>query len=331
MKKLMNDPKNLCDELIDGYVRAFPDYVRRLAGTRIVLRARPKSPDQVAMLIGNGAGHEPIAMGWVGQGMLDGNVLGDIFAAPGPEAILEGIKAVCGDAGVLLLVSHHAGDLMNATLALDLAQEAGLKVEPLLMYDDISSAPKGQESQRRGTAGTTFIYKIVGARAEEGASLQELKALGERVRDNTRTLSVALAPGTSPFTGQPMFQLGADQMAIGMGVHGEAGKEILKFPGADQTVRLMAEAILTDLPFKPGDQVLALVNGAGSTTLMELLIAYRALDRLLEQRGISVYRPLVGSYVTTQEMAGMAIALCRSDAEMRRLWDAPGQVPYFHR
>jgi phosphoenolpyruvate---glycerone phosphotransferase subunit DhaK len=332
MKKLINSPERIVDDMIDGYLAAYGDYVKRYEHhPRVVVRANPKAKGKVGLVIGNGSGHEPIAMGWVGQGMLDANAVGDVFAAPPPDLILEGIRAASHDAGVLLLISRHSGDVINGEMALELARMEGLDVEPLLMYDDISSAPKGREDERRGAPGTTFIYKIVGARAEESASLVELKALGENVRDKTRTLAAAVAPGISPLTGKPMFALPEDEIFLGMGVHGEPGLKSVKVKPADAIVTEMIDTILQDLPFKRGDEVLVFVNGMGATTLMELLIVHRSVDRVLREHGITPYKPLVGEYITTQEMAGFSISLCRCDAEMKRLWNAPVTAPFYHR
>lgn len=330
MKKLINAPETLVDDMLEGYAAAYGDLVRCQPGSRIVLRAQPKSRG-VGLVIGNGSGHEPIAMGWVGHGMLDANAVGDVFTAPGPDLIVEALRRANPGEGCLLLISNHAGDVMNGELAVEMAREEGIQIEPLIMYDDISSAPKGRESERRGAPGTMFIYKIVGARAEEGANLEELRSLGEAVRDATRTLSVAVSPGTSPLTGDAMFYLESDEIFIGMGVHGEAGFKKQKIAPAHEVVRTMAEAILEDLPFQSGDEVLAFVNGAGGTTLGELLIVYRELEGVLSERNIRPYRPLVGTFITTQEMGGMSISLCRVSDEFKRLWDASVRVPFFHR
>jgi phosphoenolpyruvate---glycerone phosphotransferase subunit DhaK len=332
MKKLINRPERIVDDMIDGYITAYSDYVRRYEHhPRVIIRAKPKEHGKVGLVIGNGSGHEPIAMGWVGQGMLDANALGDVFAAPPPDLILEGIRAASHGAGVLLLISRHSGDVINGEMALELARMEGLEVEALLMYDDISSAPKGREDERRGAPGTTFIYKIVGAKAEEGASLTKLKMLGETVRDNTRTLAAAVAPGISPLTGKAMFTLPDDEIYLGMGVHGEPGLKSIKVKAAHEIVAEMMEAILQDFPFKQNDEVLVFINGMGSTTLMELLIIHRAVNTILGEHGIKAYKPLVGEYVTTQEMAGFSVSLCRCDDEMKRLWDAPVSAPFYHR
>ena len=329
MKKLINTVDGIVEDMIGGYVAAYGDIVDRLPGKTVVVRRQRKASGKVGLVIGNGSGHEPIAMGWVGRGMLDANALGPVFTAPPPALILQALRAADNGAGVILLISHHAGDLMNGEMAVELARAEGLRVEALVMYDDIASAPRGREADRRGAPGTMFIYKLLGARAEEGAPLAELTELGQRVRDATRTLAVALSPGVSPISGARIFELPEDEIFIGMGVHGEAGMGRGKMGSASGIVAVMAEALLADLPFCPGDEVLAFVNGSGATTLMELLIVYGALARLLEQRGIHTFHPLVGEYVTTQESQGMSISLCRSDAEMRRLWLAPAVVPFF--
>ncbi len=330
MKKLINDRNRIVDDMIDGYVVGHADRVRRAANPRIVTRSEPKSTGKVGLVIGNGSGHEPIAMGWVGHGLLDANAVGDIFAAPPPELILDGIKAADVGAGVILLISQHAGDVMNGEAAIELAQGEGITTEALLMYDDISSAPKGQESERRGAPGTTFIYKIVGAAAEEGRNLKALMQLGARVRDNTRTLAAAVAPGISPLTGEPMFELPADEIYVGMGVHGEPGMGRRQVEPASDLVDAMMTPIIEDLPFREDDEVIPLVNGSGGTTLMELLIVYREVAARLADHGIRTFKPLIGELVTTQEMAGFSISLLRADEEMKRLWLAPCSAPYFH-
>jgi dihydroxyacetone kinase-like protein len=262
--------------------------------------------------------------------LFDVNVPGEIFAAPGPAKIVRGIRAVDQSAGVLLCVSHHAGDLMNAELALEQAQAEGIQnVDMVVLYDDISSAPKGHEPERRGTAGLFFVWKMLGAFAETSGDLAACKALAERVRDNTRSLSMALTSCAHPITGEVMFELGADEMEIGMGVHGEAGAERIQVLTADATIERMLPQILDDLPFRAGDEVLVLLNNSGSLTLMELFILYRRVAQLLEQAQIAVHRSWLGAYATTQEMAGFGLSLCRVDDQMKALYDAPANGAYF--
>ena len=330
MKKLLNAPDRIVDDMIDGFVGAYPGMVARGAHPRVVRRAVPAPSDRkTALLIGNGSGHEPIAMGFVGKGLLDANVVGDIFAAPPPEMILEGIREVTGEAGAVLLISRHEGDVINGNAAVMLAEEAGLEVRPLLMYDDVSSAPRGREDERRGAPGTIFIYKVLGAAAEAGMPLDRLAALGEDVRDRTRTLAAAVTPGISPLTGKPMFSLPDDEIFIGMGVHGEPGMGRRKTGPACDLAAHMVEVILADRPISAGTPTVILVNGAGGTTLMELLIVYREVATVLEARGVPAVSPIVGSFVTTQEMGGVSISLFTPTSEMLEYWRAPSASPFF--
>lgn len=330
MKKLLNSPESMVDDMIDGFVAAFPQVARGHTDPRVVVRGNPKNADQkVTLLIGNGSGHEPIAMGFVGQGVLDANVVGDVFAAPSADLILDGIAEVHGEAGTILLISRHEGDVINGRAATMLAEDQGLTVRPLLMYDDISSAPRGQESERRGAPGTMFIYKILGAAAEEGMALGPLYELGCAVRDSTRTLAAAVSPGISPLSGEPMFSLPDDEIYLGMGVHGEPGIGRAKYGPVDGLVEQMIEALLEDRSIPAGERACVIVNGMGGTTQMELLTVYGAIVKQLEARHITPVAPMVGEYVTTQEMGGFSISLLVPTDEMLRLWCAPSDTPHF--
>jgi len=327
-QKLINQPENILSEMLQGFAAAYADIVR-LTDSGLIVRRTPKAAGKVGLVIGNGSGHEPAMIGLVGEGLFDVNVPGEIFTAPGPERIVEGIKAADRGAGVLVCVSHHAGDLMNAEMALELCQMEGIaNVEMVVLYDDISSAPKGHEPERRGTAGLFFVWKMLGAYAETGASLAECKALAEKVRDNTRSLAMALTAGANPITGETMFQLPDDEIEIGMGVHGEVGAGRHKLSMADATVDLMLPSIIADLPFAAGDDVLVLLNNSGSLTLMELFILYRRVAERLKEADIRVYKSWIGQYATTQEMSGFAISLCRADDQLKQLWDAPANGAY---
>lgn len=325
--RLINDPNDIVREMLEGYANAYPEFVT-LTNDLILTRRRLKPRGRVGLVIGNGSGHEPAMIGWIGKGLFDVNVPGELFTAPDSHRLLEGIRLADRGAGVLLCVSSHAGDILNANLALKMAHAEGLAVEMVRLYDDVASAPKGQEEMRRGTAGLFFVWKILGALAEESDSLRTCREMAERVRDNTRTLTMALKPGTNPVTGEPMFELPPGEVEIGLGVHGEPGKGRMQRLPADAAIDLMAEWILDDKPFVKGDDVLALLNNAGGMTLMELFIAYRRLHRILTDRDIRVYRAWIGSYATTQDMAAFAVSLCRVDDEMKRLYDAPADAPY---
>lgn len=329
MKKLLNSRATMVGDMIAGFVAAYPGVVGRGAHPRLVRRAVPKHPGRVRLMIGNGSGHEPIAMGFVGPGMLDGNVVGDVFAAPSSDLILAGLRELAAPAGTILLISRHEGDVINGMEAAMLAAEEGLIVRPLWMYDDISSAPKGEEEDRRGAAGTLFIYKILGAAAEEGMGLDALLALGERVRDGTRTLGAALSPGISPLTGRPMFALPEDEVFIGMGVHGEPGVARRKIGPLRDLVAVMMAALEADRPLAAGAQAAVIVNGMGGTTMMELLSVWGEVAAWLSARGVTALSPAIGSLSTTQETAGFSISLLETDAEMLRLWRAPQATPHF--
>ncbi|WP_299737707.1 dihydroxyacetone kinase subunit DhaK [uncultured Roseobacter sp.] len=330
MKKLFNTKERMPDDMIDGFVAAYPDIVCRGADPRVVRRKTLRTKEgKVALLIGNGSGHEPIAMGFVGEGVLDANIVGDVFAAPSPDAILEGIEEVCGDAGAVLLISRHEGDVINGNAAALMAQDDGLNVQPLLMYDDISSAPKGQEEERRGAAGTIFIYKILGAAAEEGMQIEDLMALGAEVRAATRTLGAAVSPGVSPLTGELMFTLPEDEVFIGMGVHGEPGVGRRKVGPVKDLVAYMLGELLQDRAIEAGTPTVVLVNGAGGTTMMELLTIYGEVQRQLGEKGIEPVSPMIGSYSTTQEMGGFSISLFTPTPQMLGLWRAPHKAPHF--
>ncbi len=330
MKKLFNSQETMADDMIDGFVAAFPDIVMRGKHPRVVRRRTLRTKGgKVALLIGNGCGHEPIAMGFVGEGLLDANVVGDVFAAPSQDLILEGIEEVTGDAGAVLLISRHEGDVINGNAAALMAQDEGLNVRPLLMYDDISSAPKGQEDERRGAAGTMFIYKILGAAAEAGMGLDALYALGEDVRARTRTLGAAVLPGISPLTGEPMFKLPDDEVFIGMGVHGEPGVGRRKLGPVHELVSFMMDELLGDRHIPSGTTTLVLINGAGGTTHMELLTIYREVVQILEARDIPHVSPMIGSFSTTQETGAFSISLFTPNEEMLTFWRADQTTPNF--
>jgi dihydroxyacetone kinase-like protein len=329
MKKLLNSRDSMVEDMIAGFVAAYPGQVARGNHPRLVRRAVPKAAGKARLMIGNGCGHEPIAMGFVGAGMLDGNVVGDVFAAPSPDLILAGLREMSTPAGTVLLISRHEGDVINGMEAAMLATDEGLTVRPLWMYDDISSAPRGDEPDRRGAAGTLFVYKILGAAAETGMDLEALVSLGEAVRDATRTLGAALSPGISPLTGRAMFSLPEDEVFIGMGVHGEPGVARRKTGPLRDLVTFMMDALDRDRPLIPGAPVVPLVNGAGGTTMMELLSVYGEVAAWLAARGIPPVSPVIGSLSTTQEMGGFSISLLAADDAMLRFWRAPQETPQF--
>lgn len=327
MKKFINDPNDLVAELLEGYAAAFPHKVR-LTGDRLVARAIPKDAGKVGVITLGGSGHEPGLSGFVGEGLLDVSVPGEIFAAPGPNRCVEAMKLADRGAGVLFVVLNHEGDVMSARLAGQTAEQEGLTVKTLITAEDISSAPRSEPDDRRGLVGFLPVYKVAGAAAEEGMSLDAVYEIGHRMERNMATLSVAVTPATHPSTGTPFFDLGDDEMEIGMGQHGEAGTGRMKLQSADETAALMADRLLADIDAKSGDRLLTIINGTGATTLMELFIVYRRVDGILRDRGIEPARVLIGEFLTVQEQGGFQMLLARMDDELLRLWDAPCDAPY---
>ena len=331
MKKLFNSAETMVEDMLDGFVSAFPQVMRGTSDPRVIKRAtQAKNPDEkVTLLIGNGSGHEPIAMGFVGQGVLDANIVGDVFAAPSADLILDGLNEMTGKAGSILLISQHSGDMINGRAATMMAADLGLKTVPLPMYDDISAAPPERKQDRRGAPGTMFIYKILGAAAEQGRSLEDLVALGEAVRDRLVTLAAAVSPPVSPLTGQKMFTLPEDEIFLGMGVHGEPGVGRAKVGPVHILVEQMVEKLLADRPMVKGTRVCVIINGMGGTTLMELLTIWEEARKALAAQGVTAIAPMIGSYVTTQEMGGFSISFLEPTDDMLSLWCAPSDTPYF--
>jgi dihydroxyacetone kinase-like protein len=329
MKKFINDPKNLVGELLEGMVAAFPDKVQ-LSSRNIVVRAVPKQPGKVRLLTLGGSGHEPGLSGFVGEGMLDYSVAGDIFAAPGAPRCLEAIRNACaGGESVLMIVLNHAGDVLSGNMALEMAQREGCKVKMVLTHEDIAGGPDPEN--RRGLVGFFPVYKVAGAAAEQGAPLDACLEIAVRMERNLRSLAVAVNTATHPATGQPIFELGDDEMEIGMGQHGEAGTGRMQLKSADETAEIMLNMLLEDLGVKSGEEILVLINGAGATTLMELLIVFRRVAQLLTTKKIKLVRSAVGEFITTQEQAGFQMLIARMDPELIKLWDAPADAPFFVR
>lgn len=327
MKKFINDPQNLVPELLEGMVLAFPDRVR-LSGRNIVARAAPKESGKVRLVTLGGSGHEPGLSGFVGKGMLDFSVAGDIFAAPGAPRCMEAIRSACAqDNSALLIVLNHAGDLLSGNLAMEMALREGLKVKMVLTHEDIAGGPNPDD--RRGLVGFFPVYKVTGAAAERGAGLDACLEIATRMERNMRTLAVAVNTATHPSTGQPIFELGDDEMEIGMGQHGEAGTGRMPLKSADETAAIMLDMLLQDLAVKSGEELLVLVNGAGATTLMELLIVFRRVAHILSEKKIKLVRSAVGEFITTQEQAGFQMLIARMDPELIELWDEPADAPFF--
>jgi dihydroxyacetone kinase-like protein len=328
MQKILNDPEPFVDEMLDGILAAHPAQLRR-PSRRAIVRADAPVAGKVAIATGGGSGHLPVFMGYVGRGLIDGAAIGNVFASPSSDDMLEVTRAISGGAGVLYLYGNYGGDRLNFDLAAELAADEGIEVRTILGADDVASAPPERAATRRGIAGIFFLYKVAGAAAAAGMSLDQVVAVTERAAAGTRTMGVALWPCTIPAAGVPTFELPVGQMEIGMGIHGEPGVRRGPLATADEIADELTRAILADLPYVRGDDVGVLVNGLGATPKEELYILYRAVARILDAEGIRVHRVWVGEYATSLEMAGASLTLLRLDDELRRLVDAPAETPFF--
>jgi len=326
MKKLINSPDHVVDEALAGMAAAHADLIRVIEPNVIVRKDAPKR-GKVGIISGGGSGHEPMHGGFVGMGMLDAACAGAVFTSPVPDQMQVATKAVDGGAGVLHIVKNYTGDVMNFDMAAQLAESEGITVKAVVMADDVAVKDSLYTAGRRGVGGTVLAEKIVGACAEAGADLDKVTAMCQKVQDNVRSMGMALTSCTVPAAGKPTFDIGEDEMEIGVGIHGEPGRTRTKLASADDIAEMLMIPILEDLPFRSGDRVLAFVNGMGGTPLIELYIVYNAVNRILKGRGITIARNLVGSYITSLEMAGCSISLLRLDDEMVRFWDAPVHTP----
>ena len=327
MKKLINRPEDVVREELEGIAAAHADRLRVYTGPNFIVRADAPIQGKVAIVSGGGSGHEPMHGGFVGLGMLDAACPGEVFTCPTPDQMLAATKAVDGGAGVLHSVKNYTGDVMNFEMAAELAQDEGIEVEQVVIDDDVAVKDSLYTAGRRGVGATVLAEKICGAAAEQRRPLPDLAELCRKVNANARSMGVALTSCTVPMAGRPTFALGDDEMEVGVGIHGEPGRERRTVASAHEIVDTLATAIVDDLPFSRGDEVLAFVNGMGGTPLMELYLVYGELHSLLKARGIAITRNLVGSYITALDMAGCSITLLRLDDELTALWDAPVNTP----
>ncbi|MBR1807316.1 MAG: dihydroxyacetone kinase subunit DhaK [Selenomonadaceae bacterium] len=330
MKKLINAVDAVEEQMILGLVKSAPKKLAKLDCGNVVVRAQKKSADKVALVSGGGSGHEPAHGGFVGTGMLDCAVAGAVFTSPTPDKIFEGIKAVATDQGVLCIVKNYTGDVLNFEMAMDMASDEDIKVAHVVVNDDVAVQDSLYTTGRRGVAGTILVHKIAGAKAETGASLDEVKAVAEKVIANVRTMGMAISPCTVPAAGKPGFELSDDEMEIGIGIHGEPGTHRDKLQSADEIAKSLLDKILADIDFK-GSEVVVMVNGMGATPLMELYIINNFVQDYLAQAGIKVYDTMVGNFMTSIEMAGFSLTLLKLDDELKQLYDAPADTPALKR
>jgi dihydroxyacetone kinase-like protein len=327
VKKLINQVDDVVGEALQGMLVAHPDLIEVNLEPKYVVRKGSPVQGKVALVSGGGSGHEPMHGGFVGMGMLDGACPGEVFTSPTPDQIYECTKRVGGERGVVHIVKNYTGDVLNFEMAAELAQGEGVEVQSVVIDDDVAVQDSLYTAGRRGVGATVLAEKIAGARAEEGGSLSEVADLVKKVNESARSMGMALTSCTVPAKGSPTFDLADDEMEIGIGIHGEPGRERMKLEPADRIVDRLLEPVLSDLPFKGGDRVLAFVNGMGGTPQIELYIAMRRVGEALSQGGFELTRTLIGSYITSLEMAGLSITLLRLDDDMLRLWDAPVLTP----
>jgi dihydroxyacetone kinase-like protein len=325
MKKLINSVETVEDEMIQGLVKAYPQYLKKLDGYNVVVRANKKE-GKVALISGGGSGHEPAHAGYVGEGMLDAAVAGPVYTSPASDAILEGIKAIATDKGVLMVIKNYTGDVMNFEMAADMARDEGIDVKQVVVNDDVAVDGSLYTVGRRGVAGTVFVHKIAGAMAETGASLDEVQAVAQKVIDNVRTMGAATLPSTIPASGKPGFELADDEMEVGIGIHGEPGTHREKLMSANDITDHLLGKILADIDYS-GSEVAVMVNGSGSTPLMELYIINNRVADVLAEKGIKVVQTFVGEYMTSIDMAGFSISVLKLDDQLKELLAAKADTP----
>lgn len=331
MKKLINNPDVVVEEMLNGYLKAHSHIVRGVeAHSRTIVRTDAGLKQKVSLIIGGGSGHEPAFMGYVGKGMADGVAVGNIFSSPPPDPIVEAIKATHTDQGALLLYGNYQGDIMNFGMAADIADmEENIEVKQVIVKDDIASAPREEAEKRRGIAGEFFVTKVAGAAAEEGLSLDEVYRITEKANQNVGSMGVGLSPCSLPQTGQPSFNLEEDEIEIGLGHHGEPGVEKTKLATSNEVTERILNNIIDEMDIESENEVSVLINGLGSTTRMELYIMYDKVESLLNEKGINIYTSYVGDYCTSLEMGGCSITLLKMDEELKPLIDAPAQCPVY--
>ena len=325
MKKIINNPTDVVSEALMGMQAAYPDKLVYTPKMEVISR-KEKKTDKVAVISGGGAGHEPLHAGFVGKGMLDAAISGNVFSSPSPDRIGSAIEQVSCGKGVLMVIKNYSGDIMNFGLSADLAEMDDIEVAQVIVKDDVAVPDREEGTGRRGIAGTVFVHKIAGAKAEQGASLAEVKAAAEKAVRNIRTMGVAMTPCILPAVGKPGFQIADDEIEIGMGIHGEQGVETTKIKSAKEIAEILVGRILDDYDYS-GSEVAVLVNGLGGTPLMELYILNLEVQKILEEKGIKSYRTFVGNYCTSIDMTGASVTLMKLDDELKELLDAPCDTP----
>ncbi len=323
MQKIINDPNAVVEQMLEGYRKANADLVASTGNPRVLKYRGAPVAGKVGIVTGGGSGHKPAFIGYIGRHMVDAVAVGEIFTSPPAQMFFDAFKAASAGKGVACLYGNYSGDVMNVRLAIEMASEEGIEVKTVVANDDVPSAPRDRRETRRGVAGEILMWKVGGARAAMGGSLEEVAAAAQKAIDNTRSMGVGLSACTIPAVGHPNFTVEPGKMEVGIGHHGEPGLEVVELESAERIAARMVGMIVPDLPFKGGDEVVALISGLGSTPLLELYILYGEVERLLADRGIRVYRPYVGNYFTSLEMAGVTLTVMRLDEELKACVDYP--------
>ncbi len=327
MKKLVNDPDDIIDEMLDGMTAAHPDYLQRLPDTQVMVRDDAPVDGEVAVVSGGGSGHEPTHAGYVGDGMLDGAAAGDVFSSPTADEFEALIDACDGGEGVLCVIKNYEGDVMNFETAIELVEMEGVDVETVVVDDDVAVEDSLYTSGRRGVCGTILVHKAAGAKAAAGADLDEVRRVAQKVIDNVGTMGMALTSCVTPEKGEPTFDLGDDEIEMGIGIHGEPGTERTELMDADAITEELTRNVLDDLDPDAGQEVLTIVNGMGGTPQMELFVVNRRLQALMDEHGLETWDAWVGDYMTSLDMAGCSVTVCAVDEELKELLDAPADTP----
>ncbi len=321
MQKIINDPSLVVDQMLEGFVKANSDLVSTTENERVLKYKNAPVKGKVGVVTGGGSGHKPAFVGYIGRNMVDAVAVGELFSSPPAQMFYDAIREADAGAGVAILYGNYAGDNMNVAMAIEQAEDDGILVGKVVANDDVPSAPYSDRSRRRGVAGEILMWKVGGAKAAMGGSLEEVLAVAQKAIDNTRSMGVGLSPCILPEVGHPNFTIEPGTMEIGIGHHGEPGIEVAPLESAEQIARRMCDVILPDLPFKSGDEVVVLVSGLGSTPLMEQYILYGEVEKILESKGIKVHKSLVGNYFTSLEMAGATLSVMRLDDELKECFD----------
>jgi len=323
VKKIINKPDFVVQEMIAGMIAAHPEYLKKLPDYNCLVYKLAPVTGKVGIISGGGSGHEPAHAGYIGKGMLDAACLGNVFSSPTPDHFYEAAKATDSGAGVLMVIKNYSGDLMNSEMAEDMASMEDIKIARVIVNDDVAIENSTYTTGRRGIAGTVFVHKIAGAKAAQGANLAEVKRVAEKAVANIRSMGIALTPCIVPIAGKANFSLGDNEMEVGMGIHGEPGIARCEMMTADEITTTLLDKIIHDLPYQAGDEVAVMINGLGATPLMELYIMNKKVSEICAEKGITVYRTYVGEFMTALEMAGASISLMKLDAELKVLLDEP--------